>query len=210
MFDVRMMPQIVALLLLGEAVGPRSGLAQDRPGSFRVGDRVWLRVEGEAQLSDTFTVGPTLALSLPMVGEISLAGVPRSSIEAHLKRELERFLRDPVVRARALIRIAIAGEVARPGFYAVPSDLVLADAVMVAGGATPASRLERLRIERGNGLLWPKSAVQQAIAAGQTLDDLDLQAGDRIVVPRRRAEMTPLLGILAPALAYGLVTLVTR
>jgi protein involved in polysaccharide export with SLBB domain len=201
-----MMSRVLAVLLLGDAVGAAGSAAQPRPSSFRLGDRVWIHVEGESQLSDTFTVGPGLALTLPMVGQVGLEGVPRSGVEAHLTRELGRFLRNPVVRARALIRVAVAGEVAKPGFYAVATDVVLADAIMLAGGATPDARLDELRVERGDRRLWKPDALQRAIAEGQTLDDLGLEAGDRIVVPRRGGGVTSMLPLLlaVPAAIYAL------
>lgn len=200
-----MMSRVLAVLLFGDAVAPAGPAAQTRSGGFRVGDRVWINVEGESQLSDTFTVGPALALTLPVVGQVGLERVPRAAVEAHLTRELGRFLRNPVVRARALIRVAVAGEVAKPGFYAVATDVVLADAIMLAGGATPDARLDELRVERGDRRLWKPDALQRAIAEGQTLDDLGLQAGDRIVVPRRAAGVTSTVGLLAvPAAIYAL------
>src|SRR5437879_3402957 len=38
-------------------------------GDFAVGDRIWLTVLGEKELSDTFTVGPGRLLTLPLIGE---------------------------------------------------------------------------------------------------------------------------------------------
>src|SRR5207249_6695292 len=110
----------VALVLL--AAGGR-GLAQTPTTAFQAGDRILLHVEGDSALSDTFTVVAGPALRLPEIGEISLAGVPRANLEAHLTRELGRFIKDPVVQARALIRVSVLGEVTRPGYYAVPVEI---------------------------------------------------------------------------------------
>src|SRR6266496_770616 len=174
----------VAAALLTIGVGVVA--AQTRAATFQVGDRILLHVEGDSALSDTFTVvaGPTLRL--PNIGEISLAGVRRTDLEAHLSRELGRYIKDPVVQARALIRVSVVGEVTRPGFYAVPVDLVLPDALMLAGGATQQARVDRLRIVRGNASLWDGDRLQTAIAHGATLDQLGVQAGDRIQVPGQR------------------------
>src|SRR6267143_1620431 len=126
-------------------------VAAQAPGTaFQVGDRSLLHVEGDSALSDTFTVVAGPALRLPSIGEISLAGVRRSDLEAHLSRELGRFIKDAVVQARALIRVSVVGEVTRPGYYAVPTDLVLADALMLAGGATQRARVDKLSIVRGS------------------------------------------------------------
>src|SRR5207247_8078507 len=110
----------VALALL--AAGGR-GLAQTPTTAFQAGDRILLHVEGDSALSDTFTVvaGPTLRL--PNIGEISLAGVRRTDLEAHLTRELSRYIKDPVVQARALIRVSVVGGAHRPGYHAVPVSL---------------------------------------------------------------------------------------
>src|SRR5262245_9848408 len=176
----------IAVALLARAA---SAVAQTPLTAFQAGDRVLLRVEGDSALSDTFTVvagpgGP--ALRLPNVGEISLAGVRRTDLEQHLMRELSRYIKDPVVQARALIRVSVAGEVGRPGFYAFPVDLVLPDALMVAGGATKDARIDRLLIVRGDDQLWGGNRLQAAIARGATLDDLGMRAGDRIQVPAAR------------------------
>jgi len=174
--------------------------------TVRPGDRVWLMVEGEAALSDTFTVTPELGLVLPVIGELSLAGVRRADIERHLQRELGRYFRDPLVRARTLVRIAIAGQVQRPGFYAVPADITLPDVVMLAGGATPEAALERMRIERRQDRLVEPARVAAAVAHGLTIDDLGLEAGDRIVVPGRGRTVERLLPMLlaVPAAIYAL------
>ncbi len=170
-----------ALLTIGASVVA----AQTRAATFQVGDRILLHVEGDSALSDTFTVVAGPALRLPIIGEIALAGVRRTDLEAHLTRELGRYIKDPVVQARALIRVSVVGEVIRPGFYAVPVDLVLPDALMLAGGATQAARVDRLSILRGNASLWSGTDLQAAIARGATLDELGIRAGDRIQVPPR-------------------------
>src|SRR6266513_2333202 len=106
-------------------------------GDFKVGDRVLLIVEGEPILSDTFTVGLGAALTLPTVGEVSLAGVLRCELQDYLARRLGQNLRDPVIHARAYVRLSIDGAVVRPGFYAIPAEALLSDALMAAGGPTP-------------------------------------------------------------------------
>jgi protein involved in polysaccharide export with SLBB domain len=183
------MNRSLLLLTLAAALCSAGGAeAQSRPTEFQVGDRILLLVEGDSVLSDTFTVVAGPALRLPAVGEISLAHVRRADLEAYLTRELGRYLKDPVVHAHALVRVSVLGEVTHPGFYAVPLDLVLADALMVAGGPTQDARVDRLRILRGESSLWSGAALQAAIARGATLADLDLRTGDRIQVPGGRRD----------------------
>lgn len=183
-------------------------------GDFQVGDRISLVVEGEQALSDTFSVRDGRMLRLPTIGDVSLAGVLRSELETHLQTTIGKFLRDPVVRARSLIRVSMLGEVGKPGFYVVPTDMVLTDALMLAGGPTPGARLQRLRIERDGEPIWSDAALQKALAEGQTIEQLNLRAGDQVVVPRRptgffnETAVRTVGALLAiPVAIYGLVKL---
>jgi len=205
----------VVLALLMATIGPSvSTVAAQAPAApFQVGDRILLHVEGDSALSDTFTVVAGPALRLPAIGEISLAGVRRSDLEAHLTRELGRYIKDPVVQARALIRVSVLGEVVRPGYYALPVDMVLADALMVAGGATQRARVDQLRIVRGSSALWSGNPLQTEIARGATLEGLGILAGDRIQVPGGDPESKwRILGIIVGSIAtaVGVIALTRR
>ena len=205
---------VVAALLATGPVGVAQAGAQTRATTFQVGDRILLHVEGDSALSDTFTVVAGPALRLPAIGEISLAGVRHSDLETHLTRELGRFIKDPVVQVRALIRVSVVGEVTRPGYYAVPADLVLADALMLAGGATQNARVDRMRILRGTSALWSGNRLQTEIARGATLDELGIRAGDRIQVPKGSDPESKwrMLGIIlgTVATAVGVIALTHR
>src|SRR5882672_807514 len=165
-----------------EAAAVRARLAE---GDFQLGDRIILQVEGEQQLTDTFTVGPNRALNLPIVGDVQLAGVLHADLESYLQQAIGKSVKDPIVHARSLIRIVILGEVTRPGFYTVPAQTLLSDALMLAGGPTHGAKLQNLHIDRGEERVWEGQALQQAIADGRTLDQLSLRAGDRLQVPEK-------------------------
>ena len=174
-------------------------------GDFQIGDRVALRVEDDAivapladrvqaqaqpagrtieqQLSDTFAVGQGRDLILPAIGTVSLRGVLRSELEGHLTRYISQYVRDPVVHARPLLRLSIQGAVARPGYYYVPTDAVLPDAMMAAGGPRPEAKMNKARIERGGSRVWEGDRLRLALAEGRTVDALNLRTGDQVVVP---------------------------
>ena len=154
-------------------------------GDFRVGDRILLTVEGEKELSDTFTVGLGGQLTLPIIGNVSLEGVLRSELQEYLRRRLAQNLRDPTVQTRAFVRLSIQGAVTHPGYYGVPADALLSDALMAAGGTMQEANLPKLRIERDGKPIWEGKALQQAIAEGRTLDGAGLVAGDQVIVPKR-------------------------
>lgn len=158
-------------------------------GDFQPGDLVWIQVQNEEALSDTFEIGPDreLRMPAPTVGTLPLKGVLRSELDEHVRKYIARFVRDPVARARPLMRISIQGEVAQAGYHALPADAVLADALTAAGGATAEADMRKLRIERNGEKIWKGKELQEAIANRGTIDQMGLQDGDRLIIDRRNA-----------------------
>ena len=131
----------------------------------------------------------------------------RSEVTDHLTREIGRFIKDPVVRAEGLMRLSIQGMVRNPGFFVVPADILVSEALMVAGGPAVESNLDNLRIERGPLRLIEGEEMRDALQEGRTLDQLNLQAGDQIFLPQRTAGPWPTLlrysAIIRSALLLG-------
>jgi polysaccharide export outer membrane protein len=184
-------------------------------GDFQVGDRIVLVVEGEDVLSDSFTVEQGPVVQLPTAGRVTLAGVLRSELEDHLTRELARYIKEPEVRAQTSIRISVTGEVGQPGFYAIPSELLVTDVLAVAGQVTGEADLGKIRIERAGRIFWDSQALGPEIVEGRTLDQLGVRAGDRIVVGGTARSLgsfesgtrTLLLIITIPAAITGLIAI---
>lgn len=151
-------------------------------GDFHPGDLVLLEVQGEATLSDTFPIGPggELTLPSPVVGTLPLRGVLRAELQDTVTRYLGRFLNNPQVRARALLRLSIQGEVARAGVYGVPAEGKLGDALMAAGGTTQFADMRKVRVEREGTRVWEGRSLEQGI------NDLSLRDGDQVFVASRR------------------------
>lgn len=178
-------------------------------GDFQVGDRITLRVEGEPELTGEFPVETSRVLVLPLVGSIPLQGVLRSEVNEHLANHLRRFIRDPVVQARSLIRISVLGSVGQPGYYLIPAEALVTDALMQAGGPAGDADLAGTRIMRGQAEVWNGEALREAMVAGRTLDQMNLRAGDEIVVPRTRARQVGSVVQLAITVVTTVVLLAT-
>lgn len=202
--------ELEATLARHEAAGARNEAAAIRQrldeGDLRVGDRVLLYVEGQPQLSDTFNVVAGRKLVLPDIGEVALAGVLRAELQDHLTAEVGKYLRNPLLRARSLIRLEVMGAVGRPGFYAVPADVLVSDALMIAGGPAGNARMERISIQRGRDVLWDGDRLRAAVVEGRTLDQLGVRAGDAIMVPEQKPAFSTLRDVLM--IASGIASLV--
>ena len=160
--------------------------ARLRDGDFQVGDRIILRVLNDAALSDTFNVAPGRMLPLHTLGTVSLTGVLRSELTEHLRNELGKYFKEPQVTATPLVRVGILGAVTRPGYYALSPDVVITDAVMQAGGPTGSADLARSIVRRGTQELFTEADFTIVAREGHTLDDMNLLAGDEIVVGTRK------------------------
>lgn len=153
-----------------------------REGDFRTGDRLVLSVRGEAALTDTFSVRDSVMLKLPNIPGIPLKGVLRSEVEGRLTERLAAYFRDPAVRVSTLVRIGVLGQVLRPGYYQIAADVPLSDAIMAAGGPTPAASPDRTIVRHGSQTLWSAHDVRDLLAAGATLAQLEIHSGDDIVI----------------------------
>jgi len=184
--------RLEAARLIGDAGAEQAQLLERRltDGDFRQGDRVLLEVQAEPALTDTFTVNSSIDILLPDIGAVSLRGVLRSEVEAHLTTEISRYLRAPTVHARALVGLTVVGEVARAGVHWVPSDALVTDVLTAAGGGTRDAKINEMRIERRGQPVLNERAVQDALANMATLDDVGVRPGDQLIVPSRTGSST--------------------
>lgn len=177
-------------------------------GDLQPGDQIFLSVDGEQTLTNTFTVSGNRSLTLPGVSDVSLRGVLRSELEQYLTNELKKYLRNPVVHVRTTVRMSILGSVAKPGFYQVESEKMIGDAIMLAGGPSAGVDPAKTRVERSGAVILDRDAFTAALNEGKTLDQMNLRAGDEIVVGGGRTATTgrSALGTVVPVLS-GLVTM---
>jgi protein involved in polysaccharide export with SLBB domain len=153
-----------------------------REGDFRPGDRISLIVEGNVVVNDTVSVVAGPKITMTDIGDIPLAGVLRSELQSHMKTQLAKYIKDARVRVTPLVSVSVLGPVGRPGFYFMPPDIPLTDAVMRAGGPGSQADLARSVIKRGTAELYDSRNTQTAFTQGLTLDQLSIRSGDQIVV----------------------------
>jgi polysaccharide export outer membrane protein len=124
--------------------------------------------------------------SLPMVGNIKLAGLSTVQAENAIARSLkdQGFFTDPrvsvFVKEYATEGISIMGEVQHPGIYPLLGHRTLLDAISAAGGTTPKAGKSVTITHRDQ----PDSAetVKLSTAEGQTMSDVKIRPGDTVVV----------------------------
>ena len=183
--------------------------ARLRDGDFDVGDRILLSVRGDSTISDTVTVRAGRMIRLANIPDISLQGVLRSELQDYLTTQLARYIKHPDVQTTSLVRVAVMGSVSKPGFYQLPADLALADAIMIAGGPTTTADVDRTQVKRGADVIYSSQLLGQEVAKGATLDQLNIRPGDQILIGERHhtnwGMIASLVGISAGLISTAVV-----
>lgn len=167
-----------------------SALLRERlaEGDYRVGDRMVITINADTVVLDTFVVRSGTTLTLPSIPEVSLKGVLRSEVDAYLTTQYARYVKNPSVKVTSLVRLAVLGSVGKPGFYAFPSDLLVSDVIMLAGGPSGSSDLDKTVVKRGKDNLVRPARMRTALRDGLTLDQLDIRSGDELVIESKKSK----------------------
>ena len=126
----------------------------DVAGGIRLqaGDKLKITVYGEDKLSGEYEIDPGGAVSLPLAGTVSAAGLTKPELEQLLARKFssEKYLRN----AKVTVDVAnfrpfyILGEVQKPGEYPYKSGLNVMSAIAIAGGNTYRAARSKVMIQR--------------------------------------------------------------
>lgn len=181
---------LVGALVLGmsactgsrNASTPAPSPAASPEGDFRAGDVVRVTIREEPELSGEFRVDDELVLDLQRLGQVPLRGVRRADAPRLIEARVRKVVINPMVEVEPLVRVAVLGEVTKPGFYASAGDATLTDVLTLAGGPTQQADLRRIVILRADERVASREEVSQALTEGATLDQLRLRSGDRLQV----------------------------
>ena len=156
------------------SIVPSKGVRLD--SGLRPGDAVQVQVWREEDLSGEFTVDDRGVVTLPLLGERSVAGMEPRELREDLLADYREYLQNPSIQVTVLRRINILGSVAQPGLYPVDATISLSEALGLAGGITRGGDEEDIRVVRDGEVIH--RALDQATLVGA----VDIRSGDQIVV----------------------------
>ena len=190
--------ELDSLLKRGKVSDDEAAVIRDRlkNGDFAPGDRIVIHVAQEPTLNDTFPVKIGRILILPNLPEISMAGVLRSEAQSYLTTQIGKYVKDPTVIVDPLVRVSILGAVQRPGFYTVRADMLASEVIMAGGGPASNANLRKTVVRRNGVVVRDDKQLQVAFNRGVSLDALNLQAGDEVIVGEKHSS-TQAIGIVA-------------
>jgi len=143
----------------------------------------------EPELSREVPVRPDGKISLPLLNDVQAAGLTPIELAAQIRAGLNKYMTNPQVTVIVIEinsqRIYLLGEVARAGAYVLLPGMTVLQALSNAGGFTPFSNLKNiyvLRQENGKQQKLPFN-YKEVISGKKTEQNIELKAGDTIVVP---------------------------
>jgi polysaccharide export outer membrane protein len=150
---------------------------------MRPGDVIKIDVWGHEELSGEFPVDENYNLQFPIIGEINVRETSVASLRDRLRTELNALFTQPYVTIVPLFRVAVLGEVVRPGLYNADPTLTVYDVLALAGGPLRTANERGMRLIRAGEQI--PVAVDPASLARATLRELGIRSGDQVIVPRR-------------------------
>lgn len=157
-----------------EANGSMAGVIRLLPG-----DAVRLEVGDEPELAGDYPVDGSGTALLPLIGLKRVTDRPFEEVRLELMDAYAKELSRPMVRLTPVFRIAVLGEVNRPGLVSVDPTFSLADVVASAGGLAPTADRDAIHLVRGGERLMTSTADQLTLARTQIL------SGDQVMVGRQ-------------------------
>lgn len=117
--------------------------AQSHDSKLGVGDTVHITVFQQADLTSDARIGERGTVSMPLIGEVKLAGLSQADAARLIAAELKKgkFLNNPQVTvALTTLRsrqVSVLGQVAHPGRFPLDDSARLTDVIAAAGGIGP-------------------------------------------------------------------------
>ncbi|MGI8770898.1 MAG: polysaccharide biosynthesis/export family protein [Acidobacteriaceae bacterium] len=150
-------------------------------------DVVHVAVWKEPDLSQTAVVRPDGKISLPLVGEIALAGSSVPEAQTIVADRLRSLLTSPQVTITVVEihsrQVYITGEIGRPGAYPLAASMNVLQLIASAGGLTEYAHRKAIYILRAS-VKQPIHFNYNNVVRGKSQEqNVQLSPGDTVVIP---------------------------
>lgn len=199
----------LSLLLAATLLLPAGLRAQEAASALqlRPGDAVRVAVRDEPSLTGEFPVVESGDVLLPEIGLIPAAGRPFSDVERDVRAAYDRLVVNADVVLVPVVRIAVLGEVRKPGIFPVDPTQTIGDVLASAGGLTPSGNPSHISLVRDGHTTRIRLAADEPALQGT------LRPGDQIVVGKYgwiRENLPVVIGAGASVLAAAVTSFIVR
>jgi polysaccharide biosynthesis/export protein len=188
----RRMVRFTALLMLGLLLSALPAGAQTPPPQAQDKDYIIgsedildIQVWGNKDLNQVVFVRPDGRTSLPLVGEIAVAGKTVQQLQDHLTNVYEKTVKGAVVTV--IVReirsrpVYFVGGFGKPGVMQLTRGLTLLQAISIVGGVLPNADAEKGFLLRGDKRI--PIDFNRLVQRGDLSQNPTLEPGDSVVVP---------------------------
>jgi polysaccharide export outer membrane protein len=174
----------------GESAPTAAQTAAEDP-AYKIGPQDVLKIDvwREDQLTRVAPVRPDGKVTLPLLNDVQAAGLTPMELAGNIREELKKFINNPQVTVSVMEinsrRVYVTGEVTKAGAYALLPHMTVLQALSSSGGFSQFARVKNiyvLRTENGKQVKLPFN-YKEAISGKNPEQNIELQAGDVIVVP---------------------------
>lgn len=154
-----------------------------------IGDLLQIEVYDEDDLTKEVRVLTDGFISFPLLGNMRAAGLTVAGLEKIITAKLaEKYLVNPQVTVfvKEFSSVYVFGEVKKPGSFPIYGNMTVFEAVTLAGGFTEVANPKKVKVirqEEGHEVSFEVD-MERLTKHGDTSGDLELQANDRVIVPR--------------------------
>jgi len=158
---------------------------------YKIGEQDVLNITiwKEPQLSGSVVVRPDGKISLPLVDEVSAAGLTPLELQNVLVEKYRPYLTVPQVSVSAKEinsrKVYVIGQVAREGSFRINSNSTVLEILAEAGGLKDYANRKKIYVMRsvqGKQVRYPFN--YEAVIRGEHYEEnIVLQPGDKVVVP---------------------------
>jgi polysaccharide export outer membrane protein len=174
---------------------------KETPYTLGAGDTLNINIFNVPEYTGDYRVSVDGTLNLPIVGTVDVKGLTIPEAQELIANRYTPILQRPIVTVtlaqRRPIRVAISGEVNRPGSYTLSSGAgrgegqgnqqfpSITQAIQQAGGITRSANVREVKLRReiqGQPSLLTVN-LWQLVEEGEIVQDVTLRDGDRIIIP---------------------------
>jgi polysaccharide export outer membrane protein len=185
-------PVLVVALVIGIA-------SPSHPQGYTVGvgDQLAVSLWGYKELSAEAVVLPDGTVSLPLIGQVEIAGLDLHRAQDRLSQRYAEFVLDPrvtvVVKNLGTITVSIVGAVNKPGSVTLVRQSRALDAIAAAGGLTKAGSATRGQIIRAARKLIPLDDLEATLRGDEQANPV-LEPGDVLDVEEDVTDVATVTG----------------
>jgi len=167
---------------------PAASLPAESDYVIGADDTLHISVWKEPDLSETLPVRPDGKISMPLLGDVSAAGMTPTALGDSITVKLKKFIADPrvtvVVTAMNSRRVFVSGEVTHPGAMPLLPHMTVLQALASAGFTQFAKLKDVYLLRTVNGTQTKIPFNYKDVVKGRHPEqNIALQPGDTVVVP---------------------------